>query len=352
MQEDTDNTSPSLSVSSLTPSVFDVSVWEGFQLNKKNNETSFLHYLLPYKQSQAGRFLSLRRKTSRFSFRKRTTGEETSESQPKPPSNAVVDVHSASAVSSAECSSSLSHTDADSAQLKKQFNIPSTESSLSLVQYNTEAMSPSKTHSIKTLQSSFMPNNTTESPSVATSTGLEELATPGNAVRKNNEEDQSFQDPLFFPSGFVPSVSHCIVDCTPQLQIFPHSLYNIMAVMSPTSFSIVSTPHLDLLQAIFEPFSVPLNARMTSELFPLRLEDAYNAFGKHLSPNAELSLAPTDTLLSASWHRESLTLAVGSLNCLFVFRAPFSAVCRNSHVLPTNIMANVFPPDATRGTFL
>ncbi|XP_053992081.1 uncharacterized protein LOC128883581 [Hylaeus volcanicus] len=104
------------------------------------------------------------------------------------------------------------------------------------------------------------------------------------------------------------------------MHIVPHTLYNILAVSSPTCLCLVTQPHLNLIEIIFHSTASKPDDFDELPTFPIRLNDAlyYTCDKESLTKKTKDEFS--DRLLSISWHRESLTLAVGTLHAVYIIK--------------------------------
>lgn len=125
----------------------------------------------------------------------------------------------------------------------------------------------------------------------------------------------------FYPPA-PPACEHTLVDIPHSMHVAPHPLYDILALMTANTLSIVNARNLDLLQRLLDPLAPPYDETTPAEAPrprpPYRLRDAALMFGVGTG-----APAPTEPhrLLAAAWHRESLTLAVGGSHVILIFAA-------------------------------
>lgn len=125
---------------------------------------------------------------------------------------------------------------------------------------------------------------------------------------------------LDFSSNAKPTAYHDTAYCFSST-VFPHPVYTFLAILSPTALSVArsSGAAINFQQVLFDPYASPCDS--SKPRFPIRLNDASAAFEKNSSFSYQVldSSCDFDYFLSASWHRDSLTLAVGSCKALFIF---------------------------------
>jgi hypothetical protein len=109
-------------------------------------------------------------------------------------------------------------------------------------------------------------------------------------------------------------------ETTLGMHIVPHTLYNILAISSPTCLCLVTQPHLNLLEIIFHSTTSKTDDFDNLPSFPVHLNDAlfYTCTKESLSKKKKEEFS--DRLLSLSWHRESLTLAVGTFHAIYIIK--------------------------------
>lgn len=153
--------------------------------------------------------------------------------------------------------------------------------------------------------------------------------TQWDSLPHNSEVDREIEssDITFISTG-PPCGLPPVIDSPNYIHVIPHPLFDVLAVYSNFSLVLISSSDPRLLQNLIEPLADPQHDVQKRPKLPIRLQDARRLFssctaGASSTKTTRSSSAQSeaeDRLLSGSWHRESLTLAVGSVHTLMIFK--------------------------------
>lgn len=158
----------------------------------------------------------------------------------------------------------------------------------------------------------------------------------GKPKQRSAHEDSEYEsieseNVLFTSTGSSISVFP-VIDNPNSVHVIHHPLYNILAIFTNFSLILLSANCLRLIQRLIEPSADAHPDYQSSPTLPIRLQDAPHLFAS-VSPSATASTTkilrrhptlsvtePLDRFLCGAWHRESLTLAMGSSQALMIFK--------------------------------